>query len=74
MYKSCLRRTGYWSVSHVAEKSVFETRSVTNVKAFINLFHDLTIRKEKLAAASFSPGDFHLIAHGSACAANHFGV
>ena len=59
---------------HIAEKSVFETRSVANVKAIINLVHDLTIPKEKYATASLSPGDFHLIVHGSACAASHFGV
>ena len=74
MYKSFLRRTGFLVSPHVEEKSLFETRSVTNVKAIINLFHDLTNPKEKFAAASLSPGDFHLIAHGSACAASHFGV
>ena len=51
---------------HIAEKSVFETHSVANVKAIINLVHDLTILKEKFAAASLSPGDFHLIVHGPA--------
>ena len=72
MYKSCLLVI---VVSpHIAEKSVFETHSVANVKAIINLVHDLTIPKEKFAAASLSPGDFHLIVHGSACAASHFGM
>ena len=73
MYKSCLRRTGYCSVS-TYRREVCETRSVTNVKAIINLVPDLTIPKEKFAAASLSPVDFHLIVHGSACAASHFGV
>ena len=65
MYKSCLRRTGYIVSPHIAEKSAFETRSVANVEAIINLVHDLTIPKEKFAAASLSPGDFHLIVHGA---------
>ena len=59
---------------HIAEKSVFETRSVANVKAIINLVHDLTIPKEKFTAASLSPGHIHLIVHESACAASHFGM
>ena len=43
------------------EKSVFETRSVANVKAISNFDHDLTIPKEKYAAAFLRPADFHLI-------------
>ena len=42
---------------HIAEKSVFETRSVTNVKAIINLVHDLTVPEKKIATASLSPKD-----------------
>ena len=59
---------------HIAEKSVFETHSVANVKAIINLVHEMTIPKEKLTTASISAGDFDLIVHGSACAAGHFGM
>ena len=38
---------------HIAEKSVVETRSVANVKAIINLVHDLTIPKEKFLKDGF---------------------
>ena len=60
----CLRRLVIEVSPHIAEKSVFETRSVTNVKAIIYLVHDLTIPKEKFNTVSLSPGDFHLIVHG----------
>ena len=59
---------------HIAEKFVFETCFVDIVKANINLAHDLTIPKEKIAADSLSPVDFHLIVHGSACTASLFGM